>query len=324
MIAIVAIAIAAGSASALMYASTISRVRLSLVLVYLSPLPLMVAAIGWGPLSAAMGGIAAACALGLLFGLPYAIGFVLIAALPAWWLGHLVMLGRPIANAAHIGNGAAPAAPAMEWYPTGRLLLWISGFAVLITMTLLLMIGSDAAEISSTMKRSMLGVFKEGGIEISADMDRAVDLFVAIVPTFAAIFFMKMLTVNLWLAAKISATSGRLNRPWPDFRSTALPPMTLVALCVALAFCFTGGTPALLAQVLTSALLMAYALTGFAVLHTLTLASPSRAIWLGLTYAIVLAFAWLLLIMAVLGLADTIFGFRERFMRTRPPPLPAA
>jgi hypothetical protein len=100
--------------------------------------------------------------------------------------------------------------------------------------------------------------------------------------------------------------------------------MTLVALCVALAFCFTGGMPALLAQVVSSALLMAYALTGFAVLHTLTLASPSRAIWLGLTYAIILMFAWPVLIMVVLGIADAVFGFRERFMRTRPPPLPAA
>ena len=324
MIAIAAIAIAAGSASALMYASIISRVRLSLVLIYLAPLPLMVAAIGWGPLSAAMGGIAAATALGLLFGLPYAISFVVMAALPAWWLGHLVMLGRPIANTAHAGNGAAPPAQAMEWYPTGRLLLWISGFAVLITMAALLTIGSDAAEISQAMRRGMLEIFKAGGVEISTDMDRAIDLFVATVPTVVAITFVKMLTVNLWLAAKITATSGRLNRPWPDIRSTMLPPMTLVALCVALALCFTGGIPALLAQVVTSALLMAYALTGFAVLHTLTLASTSRAIWLGLTYAIMLAFPWLLLIMVALGLADALFGFRERFMRTRPPPLPAS
>jgi predicted membrane protein DUF2232 len=323
MIAIVAIAIAAGAASALMFASIISRVRLSLVLMYLAPLPLMVAAIGWGPLSAAMGGIAAATAIGLLFGLPYAIWYFVMAALPAWWLGHLVMLGRPIANAAHAGNGATPPAPAMEWYPPGRLLLWIAGFAVLTTMTALLAISGDAAEISATMKRGLLGALKAGGVEITADMNVVIDMLVATVPTFVAIGIVKMLTVNLWLAAKITATSGRLNRDWPDIRSTALPPMTLVALCVALAFCFTGGMPALLAQVVASALLMAYALTGFAVLHTLTRASPSRAIWLGLTYAIMLVFAWPLLIMVALGLADALFGFRERFARTHPPPLPA-
>ena len=44
--------------------------------------------------------------------------------------------------------------------------------------------------------------------------------------------------------------------------------MTLAALCVAIAFCFAGGLLALLAQIVTTALIMAYALTGFAVLHT--------------------------------------------------------
>ncbi len=33
---------------------------------------------------------------------------------------------------------------------------------------------------------------------------------------------------------------------------------------------------------------------------------------------------WPLLAMVILGLADAIFGFRERFLRGRPPPLPAS
>ena len=57
----------------------------------------MVAAIGWGPLSATIGGIAAAIGIGALFGLPYCIALSLTVALPAWWLGHLAMLGRPVA-----------------------------------------------------------------------------------------------------------------------------------------------------------------------------------------------------------------------------------
>ena len=60
MIAILLIALAAGSASALMFASIVSGALISLVLFYLSPLPLMVTALGWGPLAATIGGIAAA------------------------------------------------------------------------------------------------------------------------------------------------------------------------------------------------------------------------------------------------------------------------
>src|ERR1700741_3200268 len=117
MMTTILIALAAGSASALMFASIISGAPISLVLFYLAPLPLMVAGLGWGPLSATIGGIASAIGLGAIFGLPYCIAFVLTVALPAWWLGHLALLGRAVAPGTSAGNGAAPAAPAMEWYP---------------------------------------------------------------------------------------------------------------------------------------------------------------------------------------------------------------
>ena len=70
MMAFGLIALIAGAASALMFASIISGALISLVLFYLAPLPLMVASIGWGPLCASLGGIAAAVGLGALFGLP--------------------------------------------------------------------------------------------------------------------------------------------------------------------------------------------------------------------------------------------------------------
>src|SRR3979490_2598244 len=117
MMTTVLIALAAGSASALMFASTISGALISLVLFYLAPLPLMVAALGWGPLSATIGGLAAASGLGAIFGPPHCIAFVLAVALPAWWLGHLALLGRPVPTGTQSGNGAAPVAPVMEWYP---------------------------------------------------------------------------------------------------------------------------------------------------------------------------------------------------------------
>src|ERR1700731_2254055 len=81
MIAIVLIAIAAGCASALMFASFISGALVSLLLVYFAPLPLMVAALGWGPLAATIGGIMAATGLGAFFGLPFCIAYAVMMAL---------------------------------------------------------------------------------------------------------------------------------------------------------------------------------------------------------------------------------------------------
>ncbi|WP_454618687.1 DUF2232 domain-containing protein [Bradyrhizobium cenepequi] len=323
MIATLFIAIAAGCASALMFASLISGALISLLLFWLAPLPLMMAGLGWGPLTASVGGIAAALSLGAIFGLPYCITFVIMVALPAWWLGHLALLGRPIADP-NPGGGPAPAAVNLEWYPVGRILLWIAGFAVLTTMAALLTLGTDAASIAAAMKRGLMRVLDSRMVTANADMERVVDAMVAVAPLAAVIVTMISLTINLWLATLVTATSGRLRRPWPDLRTTALPAMTLVASCVGIAFCFTSGLLAILAQVITTALMVAYALTGFAVLHTVTQSLNSRALWLSCAYVVVVIFTWPVMAMVVLGIADALFGLRQRYLRSRPPPLPAS
>ena len=322
MMALVLIALIAGAASALMFASIISGALISLVLFYLAPLPLMVASIGWGPLSASIGGIAAAAGLGAMFGLPYCLAFAVTVALPAWWLGHLALLGRSEPAARAPANGAAPAEPQIEWYPVGRILLWIAGFATLTTIAALLTLGSDAEGITSALRRGLLRILRAADQEPGGETDQFIDALVTIAPAAATIVSMMTLTLNLWLSAKVTATSGRLRRPWPDLMSAELPAMTLAVLCIAIAFCFTGGLLAIIAQIVTAALMMAYALTGFAVLHTPTLALKSRAFWLGSTYAFVVIFGWPVIAMVILGLADAVFGLRERFLRTRPPPLP--
>jgi hypothetical protein len=324
MIAMLLIALAAGCASALMFASIVSGALISLLLFYLAPLPLMVAAIGWGPLSATIGGIGAAIGLGAIFGLPYCIAFAIMVALPAWWLGHLALLGRPAGNAVPLGDGISAVAPELEWYPVGRILLWITGFAALTTMAALLTLGTDADAITGTLRRGLLRIFSSGDAASAGEIEQFINALVTIAPAAAAIVAMTTLTLNLWLAAKITATSARLHRPWPDLKATALPSMTLVLLFAALGLSFTGGLPAILALIVATALIMAYAFTGFAVLHTLTLSLKSRALWLSCAYTVVIVFSWPVLVIAALGLADAVFGFRQRYLRGRPPPLPAA
>jgi hypothetical protein len=317
MIAVILIALAAGSASALMYASIVSGALISLLLFNLTPLPLMVAALGWGPLAATIAGIAAAVGLGAIFGLPSCITFALAFGLPAWWLGHLALLGRPVAA----GSASGGDATAMEWYPVGRILLWIVVIAATMTSVTLLTLGSDGPAITGAIRSAVVKMLESSGVTPS---DRKLDVLVTILPPMAAIGAVLTTTLNLWLAAKITATSGRLHRPWPDLKNTALPPMLLAVLSVAIAFCFTGGLLAIAAQIVTGALMMAYALTGFAVLHTLTLARRYRALWLSCSYAVVVGLVWPVLAMVALGLADAVFGFRRRFRQMRPPPLPAS
>lgn len=323
MIRLLAIALAAGAASALMFASIISGALISLVLFYLAPLPLMVAAIAWGPLCAAIGGIGAATGLGVVTSFSYGLAFAVAVALPAWWLGHLALLGRP-ATAASPSAGTAPGTvPALEWYPVGRILIWIASIAALVTAAALLTIGTDAASIAGTLQRWMSRVLSSADMPASSEAQQWIDAMIRIVPAAAAMFATLTLSLNLWLAGKITATSGLLRRPWPDLKATALPPMTLVVLLVAIGLSFAGGLLGIVAAVAGATLMMAYALVGFAVLHTLTLSLRSRALWLGSAYALMLLFIWPILAMVALGLTDAVFGLRQRFARRQPPPLPA-
>jgi len=312
MIATILVALVAGLASALMFASITSGALISLLLINLAPLPLMVAGLAWGPLGAAIGSLSAAVVIGSVFGIPYGMAFVLTNALPACWLSHLALLGRAQ------GIAASGQREALEWYPVGRILLWIVILATLITTAMLLTMGSDGPAIQNTIRRGWAELLDSAGI---APKEATLDVLALLAPIGAEIAAVIVLTLNLWLAAKIAATSGRLPRPWPDLKSTALPLWTLALLCAAIAFCFLGGLPGILAQVLTAGFSIAYAMSGFAVLHTVTLAMKSRIFLLVCAYAIVGAFAWALLPIALLGLADAVFGLRQRYLRSRPPPL---
>ena len=320
MITTILIALAAGCASALMFASIISGALISLVLLYLAPLPLMVATLSWGPLSGAIGGLAAAAGLGAIFGLPYCIAFAITVALPAWWLGRLVLLGRPVSSAAPAPDNAAADQPEVEWYPLGRILLWIVGFATIAVMSTLLTFGTDAEQITGTLRELLLKVLGAQD-DLDAQTERVIRLVIRSAPLAAAAMAMTTLTLNLWLAGKITATSHRLLRPWPDLKRITLPPITLAVLCAAIALGFSGGLPAIVGRITATALMMAYALMGFAALHTLTLSLKNRAFWLGSVYAVVVLFVWPVLAVVVLGVADAVFGLRQRFLRRRPPPL---
>ncbi|WP_234682543.1 DUF2232 domain-containing protein [Bradyrhizobium monzae] len=314
------IALIAGAASALMFASIVSGALISLVLVYLAPLPLMLAAIAWGPLCGALGGIVATLVIAGALSPPLALGYGLAFALPAWWLGHLAMLGRPVPGGI---AGTDAASPQVEWYPLGRILLWIAALATLLTAGSLYSLGSDASAITDAMRHGLAKILSMVSETTVTESDPRVGLMVAVIPVLVAASQMATLTLNLWLAAKVAAVSGRLHRPWPDLSGTSLPPMTLVALCVALAFSFFSGMTGILAVVVTTVLMMAYALVGLAVLHTITRDLANRGIWLATTYAILFMFSVSLVLLTALGLADAVFGFRERFLRNRqPPPLP--
>jgi hypothetical protein len=62
-------------------------------------------------------------------------------------------------------------------------------------------------------------------------------------------------------------------------------------------------------------MLLAYAVLGLAVMHAITRGMTSRPFALGGLYAAVIIFGWPMLLLSMLGLADTAFDLRGRAAR---------
>jgi uncharacterized protein YybS (DUF2232 family) len=147
-----------------------------------------------------------------------------------------------------------------------------------------------------------------------------IDMLVVAVPPAAAVFSTVTSLVNLWLAARVVKISGRLTRPWPELAALSLPASAAGLLTAAIAGSFLPDLLGILSGAFAASLLMAFAVIGLAVLHTITRGMGSRGVVLAGVYAITLILTWPLLAISILGLAETLLNIRGRVARKRGPP----
>lgn len=322
------VGIGAGAAAALLFASVTSGTWMSVPLFYLAPLPIMIAGLGWSHWSALVAAVAASAALGAAFGGVFFLAFLAGAGLPAWWLGYLALLARPGDNAV----GAAAGSAALEWYPPGRLVVWASVLAALVVIFAIPNFGLDAESFRAGLGKSLSRLLRDdtgGAADATAPLpgatsnERIVGFLVAAVPPAAAVIATVTSIFNLWLAARIVKFSGRLTRPWPALAEMTFPKMFSAALAAVIALSFLDSLVGIVAGVLSAAMLMAYGVLGFAVLHAITRGISARPFVLGGIYASVMVFGWPVLALCVLGISETAFDLRARFARKRGgPPAP--
>jgi AcrR family transcriptional regulator len=318
MLQIVLIGIGAGAAAALLFASVASGSLLATLLFYLAPLPILIAGLGWSHWAGLVATFTAALGLGAVLGFYFFTAFVIGVGLPAWWLGYLALLARPVSAS---GNGATPAS--VEWYPIGRLVLWAAIIGAIVVLVAVPNFGTDKESFQAGLRSAF-----ERAIQLQSpaetpgrpDIERLIDILVLAIPPAAAVLATLINLLNLWLAARIVKVSGRLRRPWPDLAELQLPRSAAGLLAAAIAGSFLPDLLGLLSGVLAASLLMAYAIIGFAVLHAITRGMGSRGFALGGAYAAVVVFGWPVLGMSLLGLADAAFNVRDRFAIKRGPP----
>jgi hypothetical protein len=314
MMQIFLIGISAGAATALLFASVASGSPLSVVLFYLAPLPILIAALGWSHWAALVAAVAAAAGLAAVFNGYFFIAFLIGIGLPAWWLGYLALLARPVEG--------APGG--MEWYPAGHLVVWAAILGAAVVAAGMLYFGTDEDSFRGALRSFLERMVRAAGrvaadtpmpLPPSTDTGRLIDFLVAVLPPTAAVFTTATNMFNLWLASRIVRISGRLNRPPSDLSAMRFPFYAPALIGAAVVASFLPGLVGSFGVVLTASMLLAYAVLGLAVMHAITRGMSSRPFALGGLYAAVIIFGWPMLLLSMLGLADTAFDLRGRAAR---------
>lgn len=321
MLNVVLIGLGAGAAAALLFATVISGALLSIILFYLAPLPILIAALGWSHWAGLLASFVAAAALGAVFHPLLFILFLAAIGLPAWWLGYLALLARP----------ARTGPEGLDWYPPGHLVLWAALLGAVIVTTGILYLGTDEAGFRAALRSGIETALRanrtaqDAPIEIPGvgNPQRLIDFLVNVLPPAAAILAMLTNLLNLWIAGMIVRISGRLRRPWPELSAMRFPPYVAMLVALATAGTFLPGILGTVASVFTASLLIAYVALGLAVLHAITRGMRGRSVMLGLTYVVLGFVYWLVLLIALLGLADSALDLRARMSKPPPPASPA-
>ncbi|RAI42014.1 DUF2232 domain-containing protein [Rhodoplanes roseus] len=320
MIQFILVGLGAGAVAALTFAALAAGSTLSMLLFYLAPLPVMIAALGWSHWAGLLAALVGTAALAMWFGSLFFLVFLLGLALPGWWLSYLALLARPSGD---------PAAPTLDWYPTGRIVLWAAVLGALAVALALPTFGSDVDAIRDTLRDGFARVFRQRpdaglpsgtGVPGATDPEPLFELLAIALPPAAASLMTVTLLLNLWLAAKAVSVSGRLPRPWPALAEISFPLVSAVAFAAAIAASLLPGLAGLLSGMVAASLSVAFTALGLTVIHALTRRLKSRGLVLSTLYAAVLLFGWPLFVVMLVGLADTAVGLRTRFGG---PPTPA-
>jgi len=297
----IGVGILAGLAAALMSAGVIVQSGMAMFLYFLTPLPIFIAALGWGTAAGLVSAVVATIAVALVAAPMAALLVALTSIVPAATGAYLAGLARP---AEEMGGPA----DTLVWYPLPdiifRLALMVA--ASFIIIGIIIGFGEDLArQVADAIVTSVSQANPE--FTASAEMrDNLATFMVVALPAIQPATCLIVLIANLYLALRLTALSGRLRRPRDDWPATLRMPRTaLAALAVCLVVAFIGGGIGHAAAAVAGALSAGFLLAGFAMMHYRTRGAPWRPFALWLAYLAVVLFAFVLFLFLIAGLFDT-------------------
>ncbi len=320
--------IAAGLAAAAMQGAALSLSLFSIIIFYLSPLPLFLTGFSRGWASALLGAGVMAIALAFLTGnMAFALMALVSAGLAPVVASMLSMISRTASQTSAGGKSTAEGETSVEgearsddreWYPEGRLVLWLAAIAAGVTGISILAMGSDFETFKAFLTTQVTPVLDAFEKQLPPDQpafprESFITMMVTALPIVASSVWLLSTVTSMRIAIVVLSRSKKALRPWALFDKLAFPANSVIVILAALAAAyFLSGVPKLLALGAVGAFVTAFTLLGLAVVHHLLANNSARPLLLGLLYSSLLLFSWLLAVpLTVLGLADLNFKFRK-------------
>ena len=298
----------AGVASALLsYSATRGASPLLVILLgLLTPLPSLLAGLGWGWLPAATAAAVGALATGVATDASSAAGYFLTLGVPSVLIAYLAYLNRPDPYGGD----------AREWYPPGRLMAAMALYAGALPVLFLPLIGGSYEALRNPVgkefQRLSLRMPELGMKPMTEQQVQAfTDLFIATLPAVLAAYWLIVFTVNAYLAGRIVLASGRLVRDWPDLPAMTYPVGLPFLLVLAIAASYAPGIVGVAGTSFAGALLLAHLVAGLSLTHFIARGRAPWALWF--VYAGLILFGpYAAIVITLGGLIDPIFKLKQR------------
>jgi hypothetical protein len=309
---------AGGLISALLfYSASRGSVGLSLVLFFLTPLPSLIAGLGWGLPAAVTAAVVGALGMAIGISPAFALGYALALGIPVAMLTHLAYLARP-----------RPEPQTPDWYPSGRLMAGLAFYGGMLPLMVLPLVGGTYAVLEPAMIEFTRRFFVTAGSRMGlpvvdeAQLKSIAHMMIDFMPAAFASYWTLIFAGNLYLAGRVTLASGHLGRTWPDLHNLTLPSGMLGLLLAAiLGVVLATGAPRIIAVSLLGGLLVAYAASGLSVIHTIAHGARKPLLW---PLYITLPFVGMYTLAALLlvGIGEPVLKLRERLGPTPPAPGP--
>lgn len=312
------ISIGAGLLSAVLYSAATTGSALSIIPMYLSPLPLFMAGLGYGGTAALIGGIAATGAIAVVGGPLLAFAYFLVNAAVPIVITRAANWSREIITEDGVTH--------IEYYPAGLLFAWLSGLGIAITLVLALFMQSFEGGLGGwipqivqvdLLSQTIIQTQMQSG---SAPIDEAVlqQRLIRFALPGLGLFWTLLSIGNGALAQWLLVRLGRNARPSPELSNMYLPQFMIWPLVGGVILALFPGDIGLTGAAITALAAIPYFFLGLATVHVISHRLPGRVFALTGIYVLLLALGWPILLIVGLGIVENFVNLRRTYAVAKP------